>query len=132
MVDVILEVIFARLNECPFAFGRGGGEELLFTRGVTGRSQDQKFAVASTPSADVETLVCLLVDEHVFGVRSSHDVAKELVLALLLLVFDGIKEGAIVAGPHDGADALDVLCQQFIRAQIFYVQGVLTESCGVS
>src|SRR5450631_3114559 len=129
MIYVILQIIFTRLDECPFLLGSGSWEKLLFACGVTGCSKDEIFAVASAPGADVETLICLLVDEHILCVWSAHNVAVELVLALLFLVFNGIKESAIVAGPDDGADALDVFCQQFTRAHILNLQSVLAESC---
>ena len=58
-------------------------------------------------------------------------VAPELVLALLLLVLDGVEEGAIVGGPDDGADALDFAGERLAGFQILDVQRVLAEAGGV-
>ena len=59
-------------------------------------------------SAQVEALVVVLIDQHVAGVRRAKRVPPKLVLALLLLVLDGVKKRAIVGGPDDRADALDL------------------------
>ena len=57
---------------------------------------------------------------------------EELVLPLLLLVFHGVEEGAVVGGPDDGADALDELRQNLPGAKILDVEGVLAEAAIVA
>ena len=64
-------------------------------------------------------------------VGAAERVALELELALLLFVFDGVEERAIVGGPDDGADALDFSGESFAGFEILDVQGVLAEAGGV-
>ncbi len=100
-------LVFARADDGEFAGGLIGGEYEALSGGVAGGFEDDVFAVAGAAGADVEALVVVLIDEYVVGMGSAESVAKELELALLLLVFDGVKERGVVCGPGDGAYALD-------------------------
>ena len=98
---------------------------------MAGRFDDQKFAVAGAACAEVEALIVVLADHDVGGVRRAEGVAQQLVLALLLLVFDGVEEGAVVGGPDDGANALDFIGKRFAGFEILDVERVLAEAGGV-
>ena len=95
--------------------GSVGGEHPALAGGVAGRFHHDELAVAGAAGADVEALVVVLVDEHVGGVGRSAHVAVELVLALLLLVLDGVEEREIVRRPDNRADALDRAGQESRR-----------------
>ncbi len=131
MVDGVFVLVLARDDEREGAFGLGGGEDARFGGDVAGRFEHDEFAVAGAARGQVEALVVVLIDEHVGGVRRAEGVAPELVLALLLLVLDGVEEGAVVGGPDDGADALDLAGERFAGGKILDVQRVLAEAGGV-
>ena len=109
-----------------------GGQHLAFSRGVAGGFQDDEFAVAGAAGAEVEALVVVLVDQHVAGSGRAACVTPELVLALLLLVFDGSRRACVVGGPDDGAYALDFSGESLAGFEILDVEGVLAEAGGVS
>ena len=131
VIDGVLVLVVARADEGEAAVGLVGGEDAGLGGGVAGGFHDEEFAVAGAADAEVEALVVVLVDEDVGGVRRAEGVTPELELALLLLVFDGVEEGAIVGGPDDGADALDFAGQGFAGFEILDVEGVLAEAGGV-
>ena len=98
---------------------------------MAGRFEDDEFAVAGAADAEVEALVVVLIDEHIFGVLRAEGVPPELELALLLLVFDGVKKCPVVGGPDDGADALDFSGEGLAGFEVLDAQGVLAEAGGV-
>src|SRR5579862_7840064 len=122
----------ARADEGEFSFGAIGGEHARLGGDVAGRFENDEFAIAGAADADVEALIVVLVKERVVAVRGAKVVAKELELALLLLVFNGVEETCIVGGPNDGADALDGAGKGLAGLEIFDVEGVLAEAGGVS
>jgi hypothetical protein len=98
---------------------------------VAGGFHHQEFAVAGAAYANIETLVVVLVDEFISRVKRDERVAPKLELALLLFVFDGVEEGAVVSGPDYGADTLDFARKSFAGFQILDAQSVLAEAGGV-
>src|ERR1035441_275080 len=122
MVDGILVLVLTRADEREGAFGLGGCEDMRFSGDVAGRFEHNEFAVACASRAQIETLVVLLEDQHIGGVRRAERVPPKLVLALLLLVLDGIKQGPIVGGPDKRTYALDLARERLAGFQIFYVQ----------
>ena len=108
-----------------------GGEHEALGGGVAGRFEDDEFAVAGAPGADVEALVVVLVDEHVVAMRRVKRVAKELKLALLLFIFDGVEKAGIVSRPGDGAHALDFAREGLAGFEILDAERVLAEAGGV-
>src|SRR5580704_12388107 len=128
VVNVVFNVIAARRDEREVGIWSGAEDEALFGCRVAGRLKNNIFAIACAACAYVEPLVRFFVDKDVAGMRCAKNVAEELMLTLLLLIFHRIKERFVVGGPDDRTCALDPLRQQFTCAKIFYLQSVLAKS----
>ncbi len=131
VVGVVLDVFAPRFDQGPLSFSIIGGQELLFAGGVAGAFEHDVLAVARAAGADIEALVGFFVNQDIFGLRPSHDVAEELVLPFGFLILNGVEEGAVIGGPDDRADALGLVGEHLACFQIFDVEGVLPESRGV-
>ena len=99
---------------------------------MAGRFKHDEFAVARAARAQIEAFIVFLNNQHICCVRRAERVPPKLVLALLLLVLDGVKESPIVGGPDERAYALDLARERLAGFQVFYVQRVLAEAGGVS
>ena len=64
MVERVLVRVLARGDDVECAGRVVGLENLRFARGVAGRLENDKFAIARAPHADVETLVVFLEDQR--------------------------------------------------------------------
>ena len=127
VVDVVFVLVLTRADDGELAFGLGGGQHPRLAGGVAGRLHHHVLAVAGAARAHIEALVVVLVDQHVGGIGRAAHVAVELVLALLLLVLDGVEESEIVGRPYHRAHALHGARQQLPGLQILDVQGILAE-----
>jgi hypothetical protein len=101
-------LVLARRNQSEAAAGLIGGQESHFARGVAGRFEDEELAVARAARTDVEALVGFFQHQNMAGGLLDAIVTPELVLALLLLVLHCVKQRAIVGGPDDRTDALNM------------------------
>ena len=132
MVDGVFLLVLTRTDERKCAFGLGGREHTRFSGDMAGRLQHNEFAITRAPRAQIEALIILLKNQHIGSVRRAERVPPKLVLALLLRVLDGIKQGPIVGGPDKGACALDRARKRLAGFQILYAQRVLAKAGGVS
>ena len=89
------------------------------------------LAVARPPGGKVEALIVILIDQRVIIMRRSQQMPPQLELPLLLLVFYGVEERAIVRCPDHRPDALHLARQSLAGFKILDVQRVLAKSLGV-
>ena len=131
VIDGVFVLVFAGTDESELSSWLVGWKDAALGGGVAAGFEDDEFPVASTACADVEALIVVLLDENIGGVRRLKGVAIKLKLALLLFVFDGVEERAVVGCPGDGAYALDFAGEGFSGFEILDVEGVLAEAGGV-
>ena len=131
VVDGILLIVYALGNRLELARRLVGCYKAALGSDVAACLKHNVFAVARAPHAQVEALIVFLVNQR--GFRQLLPIrAEQLVLPLLLLVFHGIEQRAVIRGPHHRSHPLHFALQRLACLQIFYSQRVLPEAGQVS
>src|SRR5580700_9521881 len=127
MLDVVFVFVFARRDQSKAAHWIRSGKKANFAGGVAGGRQNQKSAAATAFNFYAEALVFFLQQKRI-GLVGAEDVAVKLIRALGGLVFDGVKERAIVGRPGGAGGAFDALRKRFAGSQILDLQRVLAKA----
>ncbi len=132
VAHAVFQIALARLDDVPFAVGRVGVQEAVFSAYRCVAGDDEVRLALGLADAAREGLVLLLKHEHILAhVRAQH-VLVDLRRTQRYRVFLGVKEGFVVVGPGGATGGFgDAVFHHRARAQVLDVQRVFASADGV-